>query len=108
MRRKIHVQARNSSPLVLQSLSLPLRSPANAARSATTASETGSGPLASNTSVSERQRYCIVEIPTGSHIQSKVCKTRAEWLADTTSIDRQVSVQGLRLGRKPAPASVIG
>lgn len=49
---------------------------------ATTALETGSGPLVSNTSVSERQRYCIVDIPTGSHIQSKVCKTRAEWLAE--------------------------
>ena len=32
--------------------------------------------------VSDRQRYCIVETPTGSHIQKKVCKSRAEWLGE--------------------------
>lgn len=25
-------------------------------------------------------RYCIVETPTGSHIQRKTCKTRGDWL----------------------------
>lgn len=28
------------------------------------------------------QRYCLVETPTGSHIQRKTCKTRADWLVD--------------------------
>ncbi|WP_010215722.1 hypothetical protein [Sphingomonas sp. PAMC 26621] len=31
-------------------------------------------------SVSDRQRYCVIDTPTGSHIRNKVCKTRPEWL----------------------------
>lgn len=28
------------------------------------------------------QRYCVVNTPTGSHIQRKTCKTRPDWLAE--------------------------
>lgn len=28
------------------------------------------------------QRYCIVTTLTGSHLPTKICKTRAEWLED--------------------------
>jgi hypothetical protein len=30
--------------------------------------------------VSARQRYCVRETPTGSHIQRTTCKTRSQWL----------------------------
>jgi len=28
------------------------------------------------------QRYCTVEMPTGSHITRRTCKTRAQWIAE--------------------------
>lgn len=33
-------------------------------------------------SVSDRQRYCIREVPTGTHIQQTICKTRSDWMQD--------------------------
>jgi len=32
--------------------------------------------------VSARQRYCIRDVPTGSHIERTTCKTRSEWLEE--------------------------
>jgi hypothetical protein len=32
--------------------------------------------------VSARQRYCIREVPTGSHIERTTCKTRSQWMEE--------------------------
>ena len=32
--------------------------------------------------VSARQRYCIRDVPTGSHIERTTCKTRSQWLEE--------------------------
>lgn len=32
---------------------------------------------------SKQKLYCVIETPTGSHIRTKDCRTRADWIAAT-------------------------
>ncbi|UVO51648.1 hypothetical protein M0208_14450 [Sphingomonas sp. SUN019] len=43
-------------------------------------SSAASGTTAASGAQNEARRYCIVETPTGSRIERKECRTRADWL----------------------------
>lgn len=56
---------------------------AGATAPAYAADPTSDAPKAATVKVEKTKRYCVVDTPTGSHIQKKICRTRAEWIART-------------------------
>jgi hypothetical protein len=65
------------------SLAAPVSTAAGALEGAPVAAQTTS---AKTTQRSEATRYCVIETPTGSHIQRKTCHTRKDWM-DMTGVD---------------------
>lgn len=57
----------------------------DAAATTTTATTVATAPAAPRAA---EKRYCIVETPTGSRMQRKTCKTRADWASTGVTIDR--------------------
>ena len=62
---------------------LLLATPAFAAdpRPAPSPAEPAAAAAPADTAPARAKRYCFVEAPTGTRIERKVCKTRAEWRA---------------------------
>jgi hypothetical protein len=59
---------------------------AGATAPAYAADPTGEAPKPAATAKAEKaKRYCVVDTLTGSRVQRKICRTRAEWIAHTGS-----------------------
>lgn len=50
----------------------------------TSRAEAGKAPLSH---ADPAQRYCVSDTPTGSRLPKKVCKTRADWVAEGVDMD---------------------